>query len=93
MSSFRCHLVKGQPSILVAKDLVSVTLERLNLGAVMFSVQLYCQRGLGLVVLRIGRSVTSAPTQCPGFLEVHPAIRCSLRGRQTWGMKWSKNKE
>lgn len=94
MYSFRwCHLIKGQLSILVAKDLVSVTLERLNLGAVMFSVHLYCQRGLGLLVLRIGRSVMSAPTQCPGFLKAHTAIRCSLRGRQSWGVKWSKNKK
>lgn len=29
----RCHLFKGQPSILVAKGPVSVKLERLNFGA------------------------------------------------------------
>lgn len=77
----------GQPSILVSQDLVSVPLDRLNFASRQCP---HCgpimRRGLSLVVWRMGRSLTAAPTWCPRLLKMHVTISCSLRDRQSWGI-------
>lgn len=62
---------KGQLSTLIAKDLVSVKQERLNLGAGQCSQCTPITRGLGLGILRMSRSLMSAPAWCLRFLKMY----------------------
>lgn len=75
VTSFR-YPFKGQLSTLIAKDLVSVKWERLNLRAGQCSQYTPLTRGLGLGVLRMSRFLISAPAQCLRFLKM-----CAGAGR------------